>query len=351
MAQHDYTIANQSGAAFRADLNNALAAIVSQNSGAAEPSVTYAYQPWADTTTGLFKIRNAANNAWITLYQLDGEWSTIKLENGTAAAPSIYFKDSGTDTGVYSPGVDQVGIATAGVQRVNFNGSTEVVFNDGGNDVDFRIEGDTKPNLFKVDAGTDTVSIDGITYPSADGTSGQAIVTNGSGILSFATAGAPTGTIIWYAANTAPTGYLKANGANVSRTTYAALFAAIGTTFGAGNGSTTFTLPDLRGEFIRGWDDGRGLDSGRSFASVQGQSYQSHSHGMDAAGNHNHSVNASLYGDGGSGSAYFINPNDGFNVNIGWSTGTAGSHTHGVQTSGGTETRPRNIALLACIKY
>jgi hypothetical protein len=161
MAQHDYVIANQSGAAFRADLNNALAAIVSQNSGAAEPSTTYAYMPWADTTNGLFKIRNAANSDWITLYQLDGEWSTIALEDGTAAAPSLYFKDSGTDTGVYSPGVDQVGITTAGVQRVNFNGSTEVVFNDGGADVDFRIEGDTKANLFKVDAGTDAVSIDG----------------------------------------------------------------------------------------------------------------------------------------------------------------------------------------------
>ena len=159
MAQHDYVIANQSGAAFRADLNNALSAIVSQNSGALAPSTTYAYMTWADTTTGLYKIRNAANTAWITLYQLDGEWSTIALENGTAAAPSLYFKDSGTDTGVYSPGTDQVGVATAGVQRVNFNGSTEVVFNDTGADVDFRIEGDTEPNLFVIDAGTDQVRV------------------------------------------------------------------------------------------------------------------------------------------------------------------------------------------------
>lgn len=158
MAQHDYIIANQSGAAFRADLNNALAAIVSQNSGAAEPSVTYAYMPWADTTNGVFKIRNAANNGWVTLYQLDGEWSTIALENGSAAAPSLYFKDSGTDTGIYSPGADQVAIATGGEQRVKW-GNTEVVFNDGGGDVDFRIEGDTNPNLFKIDAGTDQVQV------------------------------------------------------------------------------------------------------------------------------------------------------------------------------------------------
>ena len=159
MAQHDYVINNQSGAAFRADLNNALLAISSNNSGGSEPSTTYAYMPWADTNSGLYKIRNAANSAWITLYQLDGEWTSIALENGTAAAPSLYFKDSGTDTGVYSPGTDQVGIATAGVQRVNFNGTTEVVFNDTGVDVDFRIEGDTNPNLFKIDAGTDQVQV------------------------------------------------------------------------------------------------------------------------------------------------------------------------------------------------
>lgn len=158
MAQHDYIIANQSGAAFRADLNNALAAIVSQNSGAAEPSVTYAYMPWADTTNGVFKIRNAANNGWVTLYQLDGEWTTIALENGSAAAPSLYFKDSGTDTGAYSPGADEYAISTGGVQRIRFS-NTEVVLNDGGGDVDFRIEGDTNADLFKIDAGLDQVQV------------------------------------------------------------------------------------------------------------------------------------------------------------------------------------------------
>lgn len=67
MAQHDYTIDNASGAAVRSDLNNALAAIVSLNSGATAPSTTYAYQPWADSTTGLLKLRNAANTSWITI--------------------------------------------------------------------------------------------------------------------------------------------------------------------------------------------------------------------------------------------------------------------------------------------
>ena len=163
MATYDWTgtdiIPNGSGSAVRADLNDALLALFSQNSSATAPPETVAYMTWADTATGLYKIRNAANSGWITLYQLDGEWTTIALENGTAAAPSLYFKDSGTDTGVYSPGTDQVAITTAGVQRVNFNGATEVVFNDGGADVDFRIEGDTEPNLFKIDAGTDQVQV------------------------------------------------------------------------------------------------------------------------------------------------------------------------------------------------
>jgi|694.fasta_scaffold91370_4 hypothetical protein len=128
MAQHDYVIANGTGAAVRSDLNNALAAIVSQNSGATEPATTYAYQWWADTTTNLLKLRNSANSGWITLFQLDGEYSTIALENGTAAAPSIYFKDSGTDTGFYSPGANQVGISTGGTARltIDSNGNVDI---------------------------------------------------------------------------------------------------------------------------------------------------------------------------------------------------------------------------------
>jgi hypothetical protein len=90
MAQHDYIIENQSGAAFRADLNNGLAAIVSQNSGTSQPSTTYAYQWWADTTTGLLKLRNAANNAWITI----GTLASVNLGLATTASPTF----SGTAT-------------------------------------------------------------------------------------------------------------------------------------------------------------------------------------------------------------------------------------------------------------
>jgi microcystin-dependent protein len=141
----------------------------------------------------------------------------------------------------------------------------------------------------------------------------------------------PTSTVIYVAQNTAPTGYLKANGAAISRTTYADLFAAIGTTFGSGDGSTTFNVPDLRGEFVRGWDDARGVDSGRSFGSAQSDQVGEHDHG-------------------------FV---DGRSYIVPRSVAASGrAFGTGAQDSGvvfdaltGQETRPTNVALLACIKY
>ncbi len=154
MSQHDYVIANGTGAAVRSDLNNALAAIVSNNSGSTEPATTYAYQWWADTTANQLKLRNAANSAWITIQELDG---TMLMEDGSAASPGLAFA-SDLDTGFFRAGTNQLGIATNGVERVEF-GTTEVVFNDGGNDIDFRIEGDTNANLFFVDAGNDRIGL------------------------------------------------------------------------------------------------------------------------------------------------------------------------------------------------
>ena len=92
-------------------------------------------------------------------------------------------------------------------------------------------------------------------------TNGGFLQTDGSGNLSFQiVAGVPSGSVFCMAVATVPSGYLECNGAAVSRTTYAALFAIIGTNYGTGNGSSTFNLPDLRGEFIRGFDNGRGAD-------------------------------------------------------------------------------------------
>lgn len=113
MAQHDYDIANQSGAAFRQDLNNCLDAIVSQNSGASEPSTTYAYQWWADTTTGLLKLRNSANTAWVTVGTLAS--ANLGLLSSSTASSTYLALAGGTMTGALN-------IGTAG--SLVFEGST-----------------------------------------------------------------------------------------------------------------------------------------------------------------------------------------------------------------------------------
>lgn len=134
------------------------------------------------------------------------------------------------------------------------------------------------------------------------------------------------GEVCYFARNTAPTGFVKANGAAISRTVYATLFSAIGTTFGVGDGATTFNVPDLRAEFVRGWDDGRGIDTGRVFGTAQADDIRSHTH--------------------------LIYRNSAFNSVTGGPTLlTDGEAATQSGAFGGTETRPRNVALLACIKF
>lgn len=162
-------------------------------------------------------------------------------------------------------------------------------------------------------------------------------------------AGQP-GDIKYTARGTSPVGWLKANGAAVSRTAYAGLFAAIGTTFGAGDGFNTFNLPDLRGEFIRGWDDGRGTDAGRTFGSAQGSQNLSHGHGVNDPG-HSHRIYQSHEQGGSHDQATY--PQTDWTGPFWWDTAPIERSTTGIsiQNSGGNESRPRNIALLACIKY
>lgn len=108
----------------------------------------------------------------------------------------------------------------------------------------------------------------GASYSFANTNTAAGVVsTNGAQVLigTNAPSAMPPGAVQWFAMTNTPVGWLECNGAAISRTNYAALFAAIGTTFGAGNGSNTFNLPELRGEFFRGWDHGRGVDTNRVF--------------------------------------------------------------------------------------
>lgn len=164
-------------------------------------------------------------------------------------------------------------------------------------------------------------------------------------VTEVAAAAVPAGSVVQFAMNTAPTGWLKANGAAVSRTTYATLFSAIGTTFGVGDGSTTFNLPDLRGEFLRGWDDGRGIDSGRAFGSAQTSQMQSHNHIGGWARATAGAYSTTPYGVGATATTYVSGAATPLFAAAYSFTSTTGG------TSNSSETRPRNIALLACIKF
>lgn len=151
----------------------------------------------------------------------------------------------------------------------------------------------------------------------------------------------PVGTLIYVDDTVAPPGFLKRNGANISRTTYAALFAKLGTRHGAGDGVTTFGVGDDRGEFLRGWDDGRGVDVGRTLGSAQGDAIRNITGTFDA------------------------NVNDGDSYKTGAFRRKASGSTGGDGKSGGgitdfdasrvvptaNENRPRNKSYLVCIKY
>ena len=134
----------------------------------------------------------------------------------------------------------------------------------------------------------------------------------------------PSGTVNVFAGSTPPTGWIECDGSAISRTgVYANLFSVIGILYGSGDGISTFNIPDLRGEFIRGWDHGRSVDTGRTMGSSQSDELKSHHHAMPGT----FSVST-----GGGGSLF------------------APTGTTNTQDTGGTETRPRNIAMMYIIK-
>jgi microcystin-dependent protein len=196
---------------------------------------------------------------------------------------------------------------------------------------------------------------------------------------------APVGMVAMFPAATAPSGWVECNGALLNRTSYSALWVAaqaMGTVtdanwtssqigcFSVGNGSTTFRIPDLRGEFIRGWDNGKGLDPSRVRGSYQSPQNLSHAHtaSADAQGNHAHGVSDPGHahtltmwagdggrsdGFGGNGTASVIGNFATAAAGTGIGIQAAGLHGHNitVNADGGSEARPGNVSLMYCIKY
>lgn len=142
----------------------------------------------------------------------------------------------------------------------------------------------------------------------------------------------PAGVMFFWPSLTIPTGYLVRNGAAISRTSYAALFSVLGTTYGAGDGVTTFNLMDDRGEFLRGLDLGRGVDTGRALGSFQADELKSHLH-------------TQTYNN--------TNPQTTIGPGPGFAPGSSGTGSGNLNTlaTGGSETRPRNKAYVPIIKF
>lgn len=160
-----------------------------------------------------------------------------------------------------------------------------------------------------------------------------------SALQAASLATSPVGSIMAWPDSTPPTNYLECNGAAISRTTYAALFAKLGTRFGPGDASTTFNLPDLRGEFLRGWDHGKGADPDASSRTDRGDGTTGDNVGtrqLDQFKNHTHGLPREA-GDG-------------------LSTVFAGKqkvvYTYiNTEGAGGNETRPRNVTVMFCVRY
>ena len=242
---HDYDIANAVGQTFRADLNVCLGDIQSLNSGSSDPSTTVAYKIWADTANNLLKIRNSSNNGWLTLGDL-----TDANNLGLATKASPTFSGTLTSAGdIVMSGTGSLQLPTGTTAQRPTPATGDIRFNT--------------------------------TLTQFEGYNGSAWGEIANGV--------PAGSVFSFATSTVPSGYLECNGAAVSRSTYASLFSSISTTWGVGDGSSTFNLPDLRGQFVRGWDNSAGVDSGRSFASSQSDQNKAHNHSINDSG-HNHTI-------------------------------------------------------------
>lgn len=218
----------------------------------------------------------------------------IYLNDGISANPAIAF-NTDLSTGIYHPSASTLAISTNARERLRIDAQGNIGIGTTTPLTTLHVNGDIRSPAF-------------------------------------------TGMVAYFGTSTAPAGWLKCNGSVISRTTYANLFNVINTTYGVGDGSTTFGLPELRGEFVRGLDDGRGVDTGRGLGTAQLDAFQGHRHSV---------VNNGVRNGGGSSPDRASGTNAWGNLSIGDPTNDG---TNGVPRTD-NETRPRNVALLACIKY
>ena len=368
----DYDIANASGASVRSDLNFVLGAIKTCNSGSNNPPNPTDFMLYGDSGDNKLKIYDGSqfrpigevNKDNLGLLPRSGGTSVpmtgqlIGDDASGSGSPAFAF-DNNPDTGMFRSGPNAIGFSTAGTSRVVISNSGLDITNG----LPLRLQDSSGAPFVGLKSPTSVSSNITFSLPASDGNAGEFLQTDGSGNLSFSAAGGaqggvPSGAVFCMAVAIVPSGYLECNGAAVSRTGYAALFAVIGTQYGAGNGSSTFNLPDLRGEFVRGFDNGRGIDSGRSIsATPQSDQNKQHNHTASSSVNDSGHVHGTTFDNkkyfpgggsttityGGAGSY----PADTFSMS---SATTGVTVATSIGNDGGGETRPRNIAMMYVIK-
>ena len=244
MATHDYVIANQGFPSFRSDLNSVLQAIVSNNSNATAPSTTYAYQMWYETDTNNWYMRNADNDAWITLATFNQTNDTVNFIDSSTTVAGISTSASAT---VLTLANGSVAINPAGFVSVG-GAATQA------GEIRFLEDTDNGSNYIALRAGTIGTNVT-LTLPTAAGSNGQFLKTDGSGNLSFADAGAGGSDKQIQFNNSGAFGGISmgSNGQVLSTNGTTASFsdpAAGGTDWQAVKTSATFTAVASQGYFI-----------------------------------------------------------------------------------------------------
>jgi len=245
----------------------------------------------------------------------------IVFVNGDGTNKARIWSDPGNNEGLQLNGI---GDATVHMKIIQ-NGNVGV--NIGAPTAKLDINGDLKVRTLTVGNSTEEV-----------------LVVDGTGLVKKVAALVPPGMINAFAGTTAPAGYLMCDGSAVSRVTYADLFAVIGTTYGVGNGTTTFNVPDLRGEFIRGFDAGRGADPTRTLGSNQ---IASPVVGDDNNAPNNYSMQVNGYSP-----QYFDNYDPAYS-GIYFYYSSSAPYTITPSNGGGflRGSRPRNVAMNYCVKF
>jgi microcystin-dependent protein len=376
----------KSGSGLAADLNAWRDALHTTHKGAAVPTYKVAGLNWINDT-------NAAS--WVD-YVYDGVGSALR---GFIDPVGHRYSSAGNFARTIASGGATLHLSDWGT-LFNFSGASAQT-----------VAIDPKATLIagwwvRIIAANITITIDPYAAETVDGvtaltlTAGASITLfyDGTNLFTDNTMGGafPVGGVVHVPSANPPAGFLRLNGALLTRASYTSLWGfaqasgnltstdALWTEgqFSPGDGSTTFRIPDGRGNFVRNWDNARGVDASRAIGTLQQDAIESHAHtaSSGAAGTHNHAAYGTIdaaaahshtYTQIYTHANYWENSIEGGDARDSRSanTGTGGAHGH--TFSGGytdtvanhahtvtvnatpamAETRPRNIALLACIKY